>query len=106
MAQIHVHSSEQREPQKSGIRGPRRIRDGVSARDVEEGSGLPCEARIARNDVASGDPGRLGVRRTLACFQRASLQQSQSGSLLHPVLGSEPTFWTLLQFLEADHAHA
>jgi hypothetical protein len=106
MAQIHVHSSEQRVPQKSGIHGRRRNCDGVGAPGAGVANSLHCVIysavkRIARTNVEPRNPGRLGVRKTLACFRRATFCTNRN-----PVLSSEPTICTLPQFLETNHAHA
>jgi hypothetical protein len=55
MAQIHIHNSEQREPQKSGIRGRRRSPNAVTTCDVEAVGVLPCVIHSAV-ERASSEP--------------------------------------------------
>jgi hypothetical protein len=74
MAQLHVHSSDQRVPQKSGTRDRRRNRHSCPTRYAQAPSLLPANLSLGTNR--------------------------------NPVLSSEPTIWTLPQFLETDHAHA
>jgi hypothetical protein len=67
MAQIHVHSSQQTIPQKSGIRGRRRNRDVVNARDAGVGSSLPCVIYSAVNHASRAPTMNQGILAVLPC---------------------------------------
>ena len=107
MAQIHVHGSEQRVPQKPGIRGRRRTRDGASARDVGVASSLPCVIYSAVKHASPEPTLNQEILAVSACAKPwFASAEPPSAPNRNPVFSPEPTIWTLLQFLETDHAHA